>query len=71
MGELICVVCKKPLTAENCINLDQADWDMHGHNAAPLAEGRCCNGCNIEVVKERLRLSDKARRRSGGKRGQN
>jgi hypothetical protein len=28
----------------------------HGHNAQPLKDGRCCEGCNIEkVIPERVR----------------
>jgi hypothetical protein len=49
--KLICVICKEPLTAENCIN------------AAPLAEGRCwcCNYCNNKVIEERLRRTEQRR----------
>ena len=32
-----CVVCGQPI-------------DGYGHNAAPVAEGQCCGGCNAEVV---------------------
>lgn len=27
----------------------------YGNNAAPLAVGQCCDGCNIFVVSERIR----------------
>ncbi len=30
----------------------------HGHNAAPLADGVCCDECNMtKVIPERIRLS--------------
>ena len=45
-----CVICEHP------IGMD-ADgiWDG-GHNAEPVAEGRCCEDCNwIVVIPARLR----------------
>ena len=27
---------------------------FEGHNASPLAEGRCCDNCNNKVVAERI-----------------
>ncbi len=29
------------------------DWTL-GHNAEPLAEGRCCDDCNKLVIVERI-----------------
>jgi len=26
-----------------------------GNNAQPLKEGKCCDSCNIQVIKERLK----------------
>jgi hypothetical protein len=37
-----CVLCGGPLGEEN-------------HNAAPLANGRCCNACHPKVLAERVR----------------
>lgn len=37
-----CVICKKPYVG-------------HGNNAAPLAKGRCCDNCNMKVIKARLK----------------
>lgn len=36
-----CVICKQEMIGM-------------GHNALPLAEGRCCNGCNGLVIMSRL-----------------
>lgn len=33
----------------------------YGHNAAPLKDGRCCDKCNIEVLKKRIELAKKAK----------
>jgi hypothetical protein len=41
--EKICVICKGPITA------DPNGWDG-GHNAEPVAIGRCCGNCNDRVV---------------------
>ena len=39
-----CVICKDPVTG-------------YGHNAQPVAEGRCCNTCNdTEVMPMRFNL---------------
>jgi len=43
-----CVLCNEP------IGVDPSGWDG-GHNAYPVAEGRCCQPCNRDmVVPERL-----------------
>lgn len=39
----ICCLCKKK-------------YNNYGHNAEPLASGRCCSDCNIDVIAERLRI---------------
>ncbi len=28
-----------------------------GNHASPLAEGSCCDNCNVKVIKERLRIA--------------
>lgn len=41
--EKLCVLCKKSIRG------------AYGHNAEPLAKGRCCEECNIrKVLPERL-----------------
>jgi len=41
--EKLCVLCKKSITG------------AYGHNAEPLAKGRCCNHCNAyKVVPQRI-----------------
>lgn len=30
--------------------------DDYGHNAEPLARGRCCNSCNEAVIESRIEL---------------
>ncbi len=37
-----CVLCKQ-------------DFEGYGNNAQPLAEGFCCDECDVKVLKERLR----------------
>lgn len=36
-----------------------------GHNAWPLADGRCCESCNNKVVQERIRQLLDSRRPDG------
>ena len=38
-----CIICTKK------IEKDVMGWE-HGHNAWPVKEGRCCEGCNTDVV---------------------
>lgn len=38
----ICSICKK-------------SFKGYGNNAQPLAEGKVCKDCNIEVIEERIR----------------
>ena len=41
--EKLCVLCKKSIRG------------AYGHNAEPLAKGRCCNHCNAyKVVPQRI-----------------
>ena len=40
----ICCICSKPIKAEFTEGGD-AYW-TDGHNAEPVAEGRCCDKCN-------------------------
>lgn len=43
----ICVLCGDGIT------IDANGWGG-GHNAAPLAKGRCCDECNVQVIIARL-----------------
>lgn len=43
--EHICVLCKKIFVG-------------YGNNASPLAEGLCCDECNINVIKSRLKQNE-------------
>ena len=44
-----CVICKDPITP------DRNGWDG-GHNAQPVAKGRCCGTCNdTKVIQARLK----------------
>ena len=38
-----CVICSNP------IGIEPSGWDG-GHNPEPVAEGRCCEPCNNEIV---------------------
>ena len=42
-----CVICSQRITT------DPDGWDG-GHNADPIAEGRCCGDCNAIVIVRRL-----------------
>ena len=37
-----CIICKRY-------------FEGYGNNASPLAEGLCCDECNIKVIKARLK----------------
>ena len=41
-GQLICCICNKPIPVKGTWNL--------GNNAEPVANGRCCDDCNNNVV---------------------
>ena len=44
-----CIICKKE------IGVDPISGWEGGHNAQPIAEGRCCDSCNsLEVIPARL-----------------
>ena len=44
-----CVICKEE------IGKDPISGWAGGHNAEPIAEGRCCDSCNsLEVIPARL-----------------
>jgi hypothetical protein len=43
----ICVLCGSSIDAQLMPN--GSVW-VHGHNACPVKEGRCCSSCNSEVV---------------------
>jgi len=38
-----CIICGKE------IEVQKSGWDK-GHNAQPVADGRCCTECNITKV---------------------
>lgn len=44
MEKKICCICKKAFKG-------------YGNNAEPLAKGRCCDLCNIKVIKHRIELA--------------
>ena len=43
-----CVICKGAIEAQKAPN-GKIFWS-DGHNAEPVAEGRCCRDCNYSVV---------------------
>lgn len=43
-----CVLCNEEIEP-------QANGWAGGHNAQPLAEGRCCDKCNFDVIQHRFR----------------
>tara|TARA_R100001594_G_scaffold144359_1_gene193335 strand:+ start:2897 stop:3163 length:267 start_codon:yes stop_codon:yes gene_type:complete len=58
-----CVLCKGD------IDVQIHGWDQ-GHNAQPLAEGRCCSDCNgVRVIPARIRqvMGDEKMRRKAEK----
>lgn len=41
-----------------CICRHRIPGYVHGNNAAPVAEGKCCNDCNARVIiKKRMQLA--------------
>lgn len=44
----ICCICSNPIEAEFTEGGD-AYW-LDGHNAEPVAEGRCCSKCNDNII---------------------
>ena len=49
-----CVFCGKLITG-------------HGNNAEPLASGKCCDQCNMQVIMARMKTLDKKKSHRGGK----
>lgn len=50
-----CTICKEEIEKQTD-DKGKVYWDQ-GHNAEPVAEGRCCDKCNIEkVIPSRLGL---------------
>ena len=45
-----CVICHDPIIG----------W---GHNARPLADGRCCDDCNVDVITSRINVLKELHRR--------
>jgi len=43
LAERPCIICGQP------IGTDPNGWDG-GHNAEPVASGRCCEPCNLDLV---------------------
>ena len=46
---MYCVLCESKIVPDPISGGDK------GHNAAPLAAGRCCDNCNGYVIGERIR----------------
>ncbi len=44
-----CVLCKLPIFG-------------FGHNAEPLAQGKCCDACNVKVIQTRMTTTSKSKR---------
>ena len=44
----ICCICSNPIEAE--FTEDGDPYWLDGHNAEPVAEGRCCSKCNDNIV---------------------
>ena len=42
MSEVICIICEQPIAPVGLYT--------QGHNAQPVADGRCCTSCNFQVV---------------------
>jgi len=50
IGTFICVSDKDL----KCVICGNKIKNNIGNNAEPVAQGRCCDKCNVEVVKQRL-----------------
>ena len=56
-----CVLCEEVINVEQ----DQRGYAYYGHNARPVADGRCCDFCNYAVViPARIQALRKAREES-------
>jgi hypothetical protein len=42
-----------PMQVHTC-SICQRDYHGYGHNAYPINEGRCCDGCNTLVIIARI-----------------
>jgi len=52
LDKVRCSICNgyiKPLKNED----GEVVWE-HGNNAQPINDGRCCDDCNADVIKERI-----------------
>jgi len=38
----------------NCCSICNKDFEGFGNNAQPVNDGRCCDVCNVMVIKRRL-----------------
>ncbi len=54
-----CVICKRDI--EHKVHNGRVYWTQ-GNNAQPIADGRCCDRCDVGVVL-RARLVDMQKRR--------
>jgi len=57
MAELDIAILTKPDTCVICceeIEVQSNGW-AGGHNAMPVKEGQCCDGCHGQVLSERFR----------------
>ena len=52
MKILICDICNGPIEIQRDFDGNPI-WNC-GHNAQPLADGRCCDGCHMAVLAERI-----------------
>jgi hypothetical protein len=53
-----CVICSQKISS------DPDGWNG-GHNAEPIAEGRCCGDCNAIVIVRRLNDFQDRRNKNG------
>ena len=51
-ADRICDICGNPVDIHYDTN-GEAFW-VHGHNARPVVNGRCCDKCNAEVVPRKI-----------------
>ena len=57
---LICVICEGPIDWQR--RPDGTVFWKYGHNADPVADGKCCTKCNETlVVPERIALAYKVK----------
>ena len=52
--ETLCIICKGEIKPLLHPDTGEVIWEQ-GHNAHPIAEGRCCDSCNFgPVLKARM-----------------